>query len=405
MSNREIYLDHAATTPIDPIVAETISRVQADCFANPSSPHSAGRRAHHRLDEARVKILEDFGCPDATLIFTSGATEANYLAVHGLRNPEQTAFGTSQRDHESLRNAARSLATHSANQTTLPLDANGCLCKESLQAWLLAADTSNQGRPRLENTAHSLFLSTTLVCGQTGAVEDLSGIQRLLEATTTPCTLHIDATQAVGKIPISFPETGATSLSFTPHKFGGPRGVGCLLIKKDVEWEPLFSGSQQLEMRGGTEPVALIAGCQEAVHQVVTQQPLEASRLAVLQESFESTVCEMAREVDLDPCVLCKSTTRSPHISTIAFPGIDRQAFMIAADLDGLAVATGTACASGSQEPSPALVAMNLPKPVIQSAIRLSFGRTTHASDLKTASGRIYRILQKSSAVHPNHHT
>ena len=207
MSNREIYLDHAATTPIDPIVAETISRVQADCFANPSSPHSAGRRAHHRLDEARVKILEDFGCPDATLIFTSGATEANYLAVHGLRNPEQTAFGTSQRDHESLRNAARSLATHSANQTTLPLDANGCLCKESLQAWLLATGTSNQGRPRLENTAHSLFLSTTLVCGQTGAVEDLSGIQRLLEATTTPCILHIDATQAVGKIPISFPET------------------------------------------------------------------------------------------------------------------------------------------------------------------------------------------------------
>ena len=196
-----------------------------------------------------------------------------------------------------------------------------------------------------------------------------------------------------------------TSLSFTPHKFGGPRGIGCLLIKKDVEREPLFSGSQQLEMRGGTEPVALIAGCQEAVHQVVTQQHLEVSRLAVLQESFESTVCAMARKVGLDPCILCKSTTRSPHISTIAFPGIDRQAFMIAADLDGLAVATGTACASGSQEPSPALVAMNLPNPVIQSAIRFSFGRTTHASDLKTASERIYRILQKSSAVDPNHHT
>ena len=92
MSNREIYLDHAATTPVDPVVADTISQIQADCFANPSSPHRAGRRAHHMLDESRGKILEYFDCPDATLIFTSGATEANYLAVHGLRNPEQTAF-------------------------------------------------------------------------------------------------------------------------------------------------------------------------------------------------------------------------------------------------------------------------------------------------------------------------
>ena len=405
MSNREIYLDHAATTPIDPIVADTISRIQTDCFANPSSPHSAGRRAHHRLDEARVKILEDFGCPDATLIFTSGATEANYLALHGLKNPERTAFATSQRDHDSLRKAALSLATHSANQTTLPLDANGCLCKDSLRTWIHAAGAGTPTCSRSENTAHSLCLSTTLVCGQTGSVEDLSVIQQLLIDTTTPYTLHIDATQAVGKMPISFPETGATSLCFAPHKFGGPRGVGCLLIKENVDWKPLFAGSQQLEMRGGTEPVALIAGCQEAVHQAVTHQHAEVSRLAVLQESFESTVCEMAREVGIDPCIICQNTTRSPHISTIAFPGIDRQAFMMAADLDGLAVATGTACASGSQEPAPALVAMNLPKPIIQSAIRFSFGHTTCVSDLKTASEKIYRILKKSSPVHPDHHT
>ena len=149
MSNREIYLDHAATTPVDPIVADTISQIQADCFANPSSPHRAGRRAHHMLDESRGKILEYFDCPDATLIFTSGATEANYLAVHGLRNPEQTAFGTSQRDHESLRNAALSLTTQSAKQTILPLDENGCLCKKDLQSWLLSLDTSSQQRSRL----------------------------------------------------------------------------------------------------------------------------------------------------------------------------------------------------------------------------------------------------------------
>jgi cysteine desulfurase len=349
MSNREIYLDHAATTPVDPVVADTISRVQADCFANPSSPHRAGRRAHHILDESRVKILEYFDCPDATLIFTSGATEANYLAVHGLKNPEQTAFGTSQRDHESLRNAALSLATHSADQTILPLDENGCLCKKGLRAWLLSLDTSSQPRSRLEDAiAHNVFLSTTLVCGQTGAVEDVLGIQQVLGDIATRYTLHVDATQAVGKIPVSFPETGATSLAFTPHKFGGPRGIGCLIIKKNVEWKPLFSGSQQLAMRGGTEPVALIAGCREAAHQAVTQQHSESRRLAILRESFESTVCEMAKEVGIVPSIICQNTRRSPHLSTISFPGIDRQAFMMAADLAGLAVATGTACASNS---------------------------------------------------------
>lgn len=404
MSNREIYLDHAATTPVDPIVADTISQIQADCFANPSSPHRAGRRAHHMLDESRGKILEYFDCPDATLIFTSGATEANYLAVHGLRNPEQTAFGTSQRDHESLRNAALSLTTQSAKQTILPLDENGCLCKKDLQSWLLSLDTSSQQCSRLEDVnAHNVFLSTTLVCGQTGAVEDMSGIQQVLEDTDTRYTLHVDATQAVGKIPVSFPETGATSLAFTPHKFGGPRGIGCLIIKKNVEWKPLFSGSQQLAMRGGTEPVALIAGCQEAAHQAITQQHSESRRLTILRESFESTICEMAKEVGIVPSIICQNTRRSPHISTIAFPGIDRQAFMMAADLAGLAVATGTACASGSQEPAPALIAMNLPKPVIQSAIRFSFGRTTYANDLETALEKIYRILQKGSSVSPNH--
>ena len=402
MSNCEIYLDHAATTPIDPIVADTVSRLQTDCFANPSSPHSAGRRAHHRLDEARLKILEDFNCPDATLIFTSGATEANYLALHGLKDPERTAFATSQRDHESIRNAANSHDTISANQTTLELDDNGCIRKRSLQAWLLSIDTNTQITHQPEDRSNSLFLSTTLVCGQTGAVEDISGIQQLLIDTSTPYTLHIDATQAVGKIPLSFPEIEATSLSFAPHKFGGPRGVGCLLIKKNVEWKPLFSGSQQLQMRGGTEPVALIAGCQTAVHQAVAQQGSEAKRLEGLREIFEFTVCKMAREFGIDPWIICKNTTRSPHISTIAFPGIDRQAFMMAADLNGLAVATGTACASGSQEPSPALVAMDLPKPVIQSAIRFSFGRTTHGTDIENACEKINQILQKHFPVHPN---
>ncbi len=402
MSSREIYLDHAATTPVDPIVADTMARIQIRCFANPSSPHAAGRRAYQKLDESRTQILEDLKCPDATLIFTSGATEANYLALYGIKNQAPTALVTSQRDHESLRGAAESLDVFSAAKVTLPLDQNGCLCTRSLNDWLSSTKQNTSIKTGSTNeTKSTIFLSTTLVCGQTGTIENMSEIHRILNGSVTRCTLHVDATQAVGKIPISFTAINATSLAFAPHKFGGPRGIGCLIVKKNAEYAPVFPGPQQFEMRGGTEPLALIAGCQKAVQQAVERQQIESLRLVTLKDTFESIVCAYARRVSVNPVIICQNAPRSPHITTIAFPGIDRQAFMMAADLEGIAVATGTACASGSQEPSPALVAMNLSKPVIQSAIRFSFGYATVESDLKEASKKICQILKNCTSRHP----
>ena len=402
MSSREIYLDHAATTPVDPIVADTMARIQIRCFANPSSPHAAGRRAYQKLDESRAQILEDLKCPDATLIFTSGATEANYLALYGIKNQAPTALVTSQRDHESFRGAAESLDLFSAAKVTLPLDQNGCLCTQSLNDWLSSTKQNTSIKTGSTNeTKSTIFLSTTLVCGQTGTIENMSEIHRILNGSVTRCTLHVDATQAVGKIPISFTAINATSLAFAPHKFGGPRGIGCLIVKKNAEYAPVFPGPQQFEMRGGTEPLALIAGCQKAVQQAVERQQIESLRLVTLKDTFESIVCAYARRVSVNPVIICQNAPRSPHITTIAFPGIDRQAFMMAADLEGIAVATGTACASGSQEPSPALVAMNLSKPVIQSAIRFSFGYATVESDLKEASKKICQILKNCTSRHP----
>ncbi|MBT6641709.1 MAG: aminotransferase class V-fold PLP-dependent enzyme [Planctomycetaceae bacterium] len=401
MSSREIYLDHAATTPVDPVVADTMTRIQIRCFANPSSPHAAGRRAYQKLDESRTQILKDLKCPDATLIFTSGATEANYLALYGIKNQAPTALVTSQRDHESLRGAAESLDVFSAARVTLPLDQKGCLCTRSLNDLLFSTKQNTSIKKAPTNEIHpNIFLSTTLVCGQTGTIENMPEIHKILNGSVTRCTLHVDATQAVGKIPISFTDINATSLTFAPHKFGGPRGIGCLIVKKDAEYSPVFPGPQQFEMRGGTEPLALIAGCQKAVQQAVERQQIESLRLARLKDTFESIVCEYARRISVTPVIVCQNAPRSPHITTIAFPGIDRQAFMMAADLEGIAVATGTACASGSQEPAPALIAINLSKPVIQSAIRFSFGYTTIESDLKEASERICQILKNCTSRH-----
>ena len=172
----------------------------------------------------------------------------------------------SRRDHESLRNAAKSLNVSPAAKVTLPLDQNGCLCTRSLNDWLSSKkqNASIKTGPTNE-TASTILLATTLVCGQTGTIENMSGIHEILKDSFTRYTLHVNATQAIGKIPVSFIDINATSLTFVSPKFGVPRGIGCLLVKKNVEYTPLFPGPQQLEIRGGTEPLALIAGCQEAV--------------------------------------------------------------------------------------------------------------------------------------------
>lgn len=278
MPPREIYLDHAATTPLDPEVADRISQVQAEVFGNPSSPHAAGRRARQMLDEAREQILADLGCPTARLVFTSGATEANHLATLGLQGAQPIRLAVSLRDHESLRLAAAA-GRDNAQLDTLPLTAAGQLDQAAVAAWLEHTDP---------NPPSTKLLATTLVCGQTGSIEDLPGLVSLLAQRSPSCLLHTDATQAVGRLPVGFYELGVTSLCFAPHKFGGPRGIGCLILRPGVELTPLLHGAQQFQQRGGTEPVALIAGCQLAVRVAVNRQQAEAERLAGLQQLLSS---------------------------------------------------------------------------------------------------------------------
>ena len=394
MPPSELYLDHAATTPLDPEVADRVAQVQADVFGNPSSPHAPGRRARQLLDEAREQILADLGCSTAQLVFTSGATEANHLAVLGLLPAEPPPdrplrLATSSRDHESLRLAAAA-TQHKAEVNSLPLAATGQLDQAAVTDWLrLNPEAGSQ-------PTTTLLLATTLVCGQTGAVEDMTSLRGLLAQWAPQCLLHTDATQAVGRLPIDFYGLGVTSLCFAPHKFGGPRGIGCLVLRPGLDLKPLLHGAQQFQLRGGTEPVSLVAGCQLAVSLAVARQQAEAARLDTLRQRFELQLASCGRYAGIEPVVIAAAGPRSPHISTVAFPGIDRQAFVMAADLTGLAVATGTACASGSSEPAPALTAMGIERRLVQGAVRFSFGRSTTVSDIDEAIARIGQLLQSS---------
>ena len=382
-----IYLDHAATTPLRAEVRQAIAAAEAAGFANPSSPHACGRQARRLLDESRERILTLLGGRTTghdrdRLVFTSGATEANRIGLLGMAGGRQAACRSSARDHGSITAAARQLREHGADVATLPLLPSGRLDCGGL-AW--------------PETVVRRILCTTLVCGQTGSVEDLAAVR----AAAGECHIHVDATQAIATEPVSFAALDVATLALAPHKFGGPRGIGCLLVRADTDLSAVTPGPQESGLRGGTEAVPLAVGCAVAIGLAVAARERESLRLRSLRDHHEAGLAAAAAAAGRTMLVIGTESPRAAHITTIAFPGIDRQAFVMAADLEGVCCATGTACASGSSLPAPALEAARVPPHVAAAAVRFSLGWTTTDRDVQDAIARIGHILQRSSGPPP----
>ena len=381
-----VYLDHAATTPVRPEVAEAMAAAQNEAWGNPSSPHAAGRRAKRVLEECREKILallggRTLGSDRDRLVFTSGATEANRLAILGLAAGGTGVFASSARDHTSVRNLRGELAGRGWFVTEPPLAGTGRITPE----WVFPS------------SARGIW-ATTLVCGQSGTVEDMPRIAAALRGRND-VLLHVDATQAVVTQPIALADLGAATLTLAPHKFSGPRGIGAVVVRGGVVLTPLVAGPQEAGLRGGTEPVVLAVGFARALELAVAERAAEVARLAELRERFAHafTAAAAARGVHVER--LAAPALSSPHMLTLALAGVDRQAFVMAADLAGICCGTGTACASGSSEPAPALVAMGLSADHVAAAVRFSFGRTTTAADVDAAMSRLEPVLSRLGAV------
>jgi cysteine desulfurase len=375
-----VYLDHAATTPLRAEVAEAMARAQADAWANPSSPHAAGRRAKRLLEDCREAILGLLGARATgpgrdRLVFTSGATEANRLAILGLAGREAGTCGFSARDHASVRAACAELAGRGWRLEEMPLATDGRVDP----AWRPPADTDG---PRL--------VTTTLVCSQTGSVDDVGR----LVAAHPDWTVHVDATQAVVCERVAFGELGVATLAVAPHKFSGPRGIGAVIVRGDEAIAPIAPGPQEAGLRGGTEPVVLAAGFARALEAAVAEREATGRRLVILRDRFHAaaTAAAAAHGIAVGPILPSGS---SPHILCLAIRGVDRQAFVMAADLAGVACATGTACASGSSEPAPAIVAMGLADDVVAGTVRFSFGRTTTTDDVDAAVERLGPVFAR----------
>lgn len=381
-----VYLDHAATTPVRPEVAEAMAAAQAEAWANPSSPHAAGRRAKRTLEESREKLLallggRTTGVDRDRLVFTSGATEANRLAIIGLAAGAAGVFATSARDHTSVRNLRGELAGRGWSVVEPPLARTGRIAPD----WVFPP--CDRG-----------IWATTLVCGQSGAIEDIHRIRSALQSRPE-VLLHVDGTQAVVTQPVDFSDLGAATLTLAPHKFAGPRGIGATVVRGDVALAPVVPGPQEAGLRGGTEPVVLVAGFARALELAVAERATEAARLAGLRERFAGAFGAAAADQGLMVERIVAADASSPHMLTLALPGVDRQAFVMAADLAGVGCGTGTACASGSSEPAPALVSMGLSPGQVAAALRFSFGRPTTGYDIDAAVDRLAPVLARFGAA------
>jgi len=382
---QSIYLDHAAATPLAAEVEAAMIAARREAFANPSSQHAAGRAARKLLEDARERILETFGGRGTggrrdRLVFTSGASEANHLAITGMAHA-LGAVGTvchSRRDHASVLHAATAVGRRGWRIAELPLDATGRIDPRPLAAALAAACP-----------AGPVILAVTTACGQTGVIEDVDG----LRLPAGDAFVHVDATQSAAFMPVGFAASSAATLALAPHKFGGPRGIGALLVRAGVPLEPVLAGTQEHGLRGGTEAVSLAVGFARAVEVAAADREAAARRVASLRDRLERELLAAARGAGIAAVPIGADGSRCPHISTIAFQGLDRQALAMAADLSGVCVATGTACASGSSEPAPALTAMGLPGGVVRGAVRLSVGRTTTDADVTLAVERLAAVL------------
>lgn len=352
-----IYLDHNATTPLDPVVLQAMLPHLDGTSGNPSSAHHIGRRARQALERAREQIAQRLDAHPEEILFTSGATEANNLAVLGLAGQPPGLLLHSGLEHPSIVGPLEQLQKRGFT-LQVPADLNGPLPAARLACVQLANH-------------------------ETGAVLPVEQVARQVPT-------HCDATQAVGKRPVSFRELGVVSLAFSAHKFHGPRGVGALLLKRGTALAPLlFGGHQQQGHRPGTEPVALIVGLAAALEQAHVRREENERHLLRLRQSFWEGLQPAA------PVTLNSPEAGLPHVLNVSFLGLKADALLIALDLAGVACSAGAACSSGSLLPSPVLRALGLPEERLRSALRFSLGREQSEQEVAEAAQRICQCVKK----------
>ncbi len=365
MPMRRIYMDANATTPLLPEVLEVMRPYFTDRFGNASSVHSFGQQARSSVEQARLRVAELLHCRPAEIVFTSGGTESDNLALFGATRPGDHIITTAI-EHHAVLHAAEHLAQCGREVTVLPCDADGVIDVEAVRRAL---------RP------NTRLISVMLANNETGAIQPVAAIAKI--AAEAGALLHTDAVQAVSKLPLDVAALGCHLLSFSGHKIHAPQGIGVLFVRKDVKIEPLFfGGTHERQRRAGTENVAGIVGLGKAAE--IARAGLtdgSIARMAALRDRLER---EILARVDQSG-VHSGTVARVPNTTNLWFDHLEGEALVIALDLKGLAVSGGSACASGASEPSHVLTAMGIPAARARASLRFSLSKLTTEQDVDAA--------------------
>jgi len=374
-----IYLDHNATTPPSSAVVDRMAAVLKEEFGNPSSVHHFGQRAKAALDEARTHVATLLGADPSEIVFTGSGTEGDNIAIRGVAEALETTgrrhIIASSIEHEAVLNTVKALARRGWRTTLLPVDASGIVSPEEL------------GKALADDTA---LVSIMHANNEIGTIQPIAELARV--ARERRAVFHTDAVQTAGKIPIDVKALGIDLLTISAHKFYGPKGVGAMWVRRGVRLQSaLTGGKQERGRRSGTENVAGIVGMGVAAREALSKMPGEQARLAALRDKLESQILSRvpgtARNGSPEP--------RVANTTNISFDRIEAESLLIALDLEGVAVSTGSACSSGTLEPSHVLKAMGLPAHRTQNSIRFSLGAVNTDEDIERVVAALPGIVEK----------
>lgn len=375
---KTIYLDHSATTPLHPQVLEAMLPVYQEHFGNPSSLHSYGRAGRHMLNNARDHIASLLGCSASELIFTSGGTESDNLAISGVvRAAERGHIITSQVEHHAVLATCQALEQVGYDVTYVPVDESGQVSIDHVERAI---------RP------DTLLISLIYGSNEVGTLQPIEAVGHL--ARERGILFHVDAVQALGKVPIKLDELPVDLMSFSAHKINGPKGVGLLYASATTVLHPLMSGgAQERKRRAGTENVAGIVGMAKALELAEENREQNVAYLKRLRQTMlEALHAELGA-----PHIHVNGHREDmlPHILNISFPLVDTETMLMNLDINGIAAASGSACSSGSLERSHVIRAMQLPDDISASAIRFSFGRENTEEEVTHAANIVATIVKK----------
>ena len=388
-SSRRVYLDHSASTPVDSRVVAAMLPYLTSSFGNPSSVHLFGQEVRAAVDRARREVASLIGAHANEIIFVSGGTEANNLAIRGLCETHTSGKGhiiTSAIEHPSVRGCCDALEKHGWEVTRLPVNEAGILSVANVRAAL---------------QPNTVLISVMLANNEIGTIQPVAEIGELVRAVRADnpqLRFHTDAVQAAGRLSLDVATLGCDLLSLSAHKLYAPQGVGAVYVRRGVKLAPQnIGGHQERERRAGTESVPNIVAFGAAAKLAREELEQRAQHTRRLRDRFESAVSELIPDIVFNG----DRDRRLDHISNISFRFIEGEGLLISLDLQGVAVSTGSACSSGTLEPSPVIRALGRNDELARGAIRFSFGKDNTDADVDNVLELLPRVVATLLAMSP----